>query len=63
MEPPPLTGRQMLMGMKKIAIFDQYLASSSAVNGATMKCRRVPPDCGMLVTLIAAVCVQHSREL
>ena len=41
--------------MKKIDIFDQYLASSHVVNAATVGCyQHVPPYRGKLVTLIAA---------
>jgi len=33
-------GRQMQVGYKKIAIFDQYVASSRAVNVATARCNQ-----------------------
>ena len=48
---------------EKIAIFDHYLASSRFVNGATVRCyKQMLPNRGTLVTVIAGVYVQHSRE-
>ena len=48
-----------------IAIFKQYLASSRVVSGETVRCckKRVPPDRGKLVTLIAlSVCWSQKTD-
>jgi len=56
--------RQLLTGasnvrswtMKKIAIFDQYFASSHVLNAATVRCyKHIADDRGKLVKLIAGV--------
>jgi len=56
--------RQLLTGasnvrswtMKKIAIFDQYFASSRVLNAATVRCyKHIADDRGKLVKLIAGV--------
>jgi len=42
--------------MKKIAIFDQYFASSRVLNAATVRCyKHIADDRGKLVKLIAGV--------
>ena len=53
--PPPSHG--------SVASFDQYLASSRVVNGATVRCyKHSAAGPWQVVTLIDGVCVQHSSE-
>jgi len=59
----PLTGASNAGGVWKLAIFDQCLASSRVIIGATIRCyKQRASGRGKFVIFIAGVYVQHSSE-
>ena len=57
----PLTGASNAGGVWKLAIFDQCLASSRVIIGATIRCYKQRAS-GRGKFVIAGVYVQHSSE-